>query len=294
VSLGVKIYRVDNPHTKPYPFWEWVIREVQTRHPDTIFLAEAFTRPKVMRRLAKLGFTQSYSYFTWRNTKQELTEYLTELTREEAKEHMRPNFFVNTPDINPPFLQTGGRPAHLIRAVLAATLSPLWGVYNGFELCEATPIPGREEYLDSEKFEIKAWDRDRPGNIRPEITRLNRIRRENPALWRFTNLEFQNAWNDNILVYAKMTGQVDSRGRIVSTPDNAILVAVNLDPRTAQGCNFEIPLWRFGLSDNASIAVEDLLTGHRFAWTGKTQHVWLDPYHNPYAVWRLIPPGLPS
>ncbi len=284
IDLGVKTFRVDNPHTKPLPFWEWVIREIQDRHPDTIFLSEAFTRPKVMRRLAKIGFTQSYSYFTWRNTKPELTEYLTELTQDEPKEHMRPNFFVNTPDINPVFLQTSGRPGFRIRAVLAATLSPLWGVYSGFELCEATPIPGREEYLDSEKYEIKAWDWDRPGNIRADITRLNMLRRENPALWQFTNLEFHNAWNDQVLVYSKMT---ESR-------DNVVFVAVNLDPRHPQSCNFEVPLWRFGLADDASIMAEDLLGGHRFAWSGKIQHVWLDPHHNPYAIWRLIPPGLPS
>jgi starch synthase (maltosyl-transferring) len=284
VGQGVKTFRVDNPHTKPFPFWEWMIREVQDRHPDTIFLSEAFTRPKVMARLAKVGFTQSYSYFTWRNTKVEFVEYLTQLTREEPREHMRPNFFVNTPDINPVFLQGSGRPGFRIRAVLAATLSPLWGVYSGFELCEATPVPGKEEYLDSEKYEIKAWDWNRPGNIREDIARLNRVRRENPALWQFANLEFQQAWNDQVLVYTKMTGALD----------NAILVAVNLDPRRAQGCHFEVPLWRFGLDDHASIAVEDLLSGQRFAWTGKTQHVWLDPNHNPYAIWRLVPPGLPS
>jgi starch synthase (maltosyl-transferring) len=281
VSKGVKVFRVDNPHTKPLPFWEWMIREVQDRHPETIFLAEAFTRPKMMKRLAKVGFTQSYSYFTWRNTKAELVEYLTELTRDEPREHMRPNFFTNTPDINPVFLQTGGRPAHQIRAVLAATLSPLWGLYNGFELCEATPIPGKEDYLDSEKYEIKSWDYDRPGNIRDYVAALNRLRRENPALWRFTNLEFHNAWNDNILLYSKIT----------AARDNAILVAVNLDPQHAQDCNFEVPLWTFDLGDDASIEVEDLLAGHRFTWQGKIQHVWLDPQQNPAAIWRLRPPG---
>jgi starch synthase (maltosyl-transferring) len=284
IAQGVKIFRVDNPHTKPLPFWEWMIREVQDRHPDTVFLSEAFTRPKMMKRLAKVGFTQSYSYFTWRNTKAELTEYLTELTQDEPREHMRPNFFVNTPDINPVFLQTGGRPAHQIRAVLAATLSPLYGVYNGFELCEATPVPGKEDYLDSEKYEIKAWDWDRPGNIRDYITRLNRIRRENPALWRFTNLEFHPAWNDHILLYSKMT----------ESGDNAILVAVNLDPRHVQSANFEVPLWKFSLADEAPILVEDLLAGHRFTWQGKFQHLRLDPHHDPCAIWRLIPPGLPA
>ncbi|HET6468648.1 MAG TPA: maltotransferase domain-containing protein [Geminicoccaceae bacterium] len=284
VEQGVKIFRVDNPHTKPFPFWEWMIREVQDRHPDTAFLSEAFTRPKVMKRLAKVGFTQSYSYFTWRNTKAELIEYLTELTQDEPREHMRPNFFVNTPDINPVFLQTGGRPAHQIRAVLAATLSPLYGVYSGFELCEATPVPGKEEYLDSEKYEIRAWDWDRPGNIRDFITRLNKIRRDNPALWRFTNLEFHNAWNDSILLYSKMT----------ESGDNAVLVAINLDPHHAQGGNIEVPLWKFRLGDGAPILVEDLLTGRRFTWQGKIQHLWLDPHQNPCAVWRMIPPGLPA
>lgn len=284
IDLGVKTFRVDNPHTKPYPFWEWCIREIQDRHPDTIFLAEAFTRPKVMKRLAKIGYTQSYSYFTWRNTKAELTEYLTELTQGESKEHMRPNFFVNTPDINPVWLQTAGRPGFRIRAVLAATLSPLWGVYSGFELCEATPIPGREEYLDSEKYEIKAWDWDRPGSIREDVTRLNRIRRENPAMWDFTNLWFHPAYNDQVLVYSKIS----------AARDNAIVVAVNLDPYNAQGCYFEIPLWRLGLGDDANVAVEDLGTGQRFAWTGKSQHVWLDPHSNPYAIWRIVPPGMPS
>ena len=169
IDQGVKIFRVDNPHTKPLPFWEWMIREVQDRHPDAIFLAEAFTRPKMMTRLAKVGFTQSYSYFTWRNTKAELTEYLTELTQDEPKEHMRPNFFVNTPDINPEFLQTGG-PARLPdpRRAGGHAVAAL-GLYSGFELCEATPIPGKEEYLDSEKYEIKAWDWDRPGQ-HPRLT----------------------------------------------------------------------------------------------------------------------------
>ncbi|MGD9511310.1 MAG: alpha-1,4-glucan--maltose-1-phosphate maltosyltransferase, partial [Geminicoccaceae bacterium] len=284
IELGVKTFRVDNPHTKPIPFWEWVIREIQDRHPEAIFLSEAFTRPKVMRRLAKIGFTQSYSYFTWRNTKEELTEYLTELTQDEPKEHMRPNFFVNTPDINPVFLQSSGRPGFRVRAALAATLSPLWGVYSGFELCEAAPVPGREEYLDSEKYEIKAWDWGRPGNIRNDITRLNLIRRANPALWHFTNLEFHAAWNDQVLVFSKRTAAMD----------NVLMVAINLDPRHAQGCHFEVPLWRFGLGDSASIQAEDLLGGGRFTWTGKVQHIWLDPQHNPYAIWRLVPPGLPS
>jgi starch synthase (maltosyl-transferring) len=282
VDHGVKIFRVDNPHTKPVPFWEWMIREVQDRHPDVIFLAEAFTRPKMMKQLAKVGFTQSYSYFTWRNTKAELTEYLTELTQEEPKEYMRPNFFANTPDINPVFLQTSGRAGFQSRLVLAATLSTVYGIYNGFELCEGTPIPGKEEYLDSEKYEIKAWDYDRPGNIRDYVTKLNRIRRENPALHAFTNLRFYNAWNDQVLLYGKMT----------PARDNIVLIAVNLDPHHAQSASFEVPLWELDLSDWAAVEVEDLLDGHRFTWHGKVQQVWLDPHVNPCAIWRITPPGL--
>jgi starch synthase (maltosyl-transferring) len=272
---GVKIFRVDNPHTKPLPFWEWMIGEVRRQHPDVIFLAEAFTRPKMMKRLAKLGFTQSYTYFTWRTNKQELTEYLTELTQQEPKEYYRPNFFANTPDINPLHLQTGGRPAFLVRATLAATLSSVYGLYSGFELCEAAAIPGKEEYLNSEKYEIKAWDWDRPGNIRQHITRLNAIRRDNPALHELSNLRFYNAFNDQVLLYGKMT------------KDNAILVAVNLDPQHAQSCDFEVPLWEFGLPDHAAIDAEELLTGGRIRWHGKIQRMHLDPNANPCAIWRL-------
>ncbi len=281
VDKGIKIFRVDNPHTKPFPFWEWLIREVNDRHPDVMFLAEAFTRPKVMHRLAKLGYQQSYSYFTWRNTKGELIEYLTELTQGPAQDYMRPNFFANTPDINPVFLQTGGRAAFQVRLVLAATLSTLYGLYCGFELCEATPVPGKEEYLDSEKYEIRRWDWDRPGHIRDDIRLVNALRRRNPALQQFTGLTFLNAWNDHIIYYAK------------ATPDllNVVLVAVNLDPHHLQAAHFEVPLWQYGLPDHAAIGVEDLVTGARFTWSGKVQHVELDPQVRPYAIWRLIPPG---
>ncbi|HWK88825.1 MAG TPA: alpha-1,4-glucan--maltose-1-phosphate maltosyltransferase, partial [Longimicrobium sp.] len=183
VEQGVKIFRVDNPHTKPVQFWEWMIREVQRAHPEVIFLSEAFTRPKMMRALAKAGFTQSYTYFTWRNFKGELTEYFTELTQGPMKEYYRGNLFPNTPDINPEYLQRGGRPAFMVRAILATTLSSVYGIYSGFELCENEALaPGKEEYLNSEKYEIKAWDWDRPGNIRPLVTRLNQVRRANPAL----------------------------------------------------------------------------------------------------------------
>jgi starch synthase (maltosyl-transferring) len=280
VDKGVKIFRVDNPHTKPVPFWEWMIREVQDRHPDVIFLSEAFTRPKMMRRLAKVGFTQSYSYFTWRNRKNEIIEYLTELTRTESRLYMRPNFFANTPDINPIYLQTGGRPAHQVRLVLASLLSPSYGLYNGFEICEATPLPGKEEYLDSEKFELRAWDFDRPEHIKDDIRLINRARRDNPALWRFTNLNFLNAWDDNILAFYKITPE----------RDNCIVAAVNLDPHGAHGADLELPLWEFGLPDDASIEAVDLAADRRLPWSGKMQHVWLDPAQRPYAIWRLVPP----
>ncbi|HEV2187958.1 MAG TPA: alpha-amylase family glycosyl hydrolase, partial [Stellaceae bacterium] len=275
---GVRLFRVDNPHTKPLAFWEWLIGEVRARFPDAIFLAEAFTRPKLMYRLAKIGFSQSYTYFTWRNTKAELTEYLTELTTN-ARDFFRPHFFVNTPDINPVFLQTSGRPGFLIRAALAATLSGLFGVYSGFELCEARALPGREEYASSEKYEIRAWDWEAPGNIIAEITRLNHIRRVNPALQTHLGTSFHNAFNDQILYYSK------------ATPDlqNVVLAAVNLDPRFLQECDIEVPLWLWGLSDAASVAVTDLMAGHHFIWTGKMQHIRLDPAVLPFAIWRLRP-----
>jgi starch synthase (maltosyl-transferring) len=278
VEKGVRIFRVDNPHTKPFPFWEWMIGEVREKHPDVIFLSEAFTRPKPMKRLAKLGFTQSYTYFTWRNTKRELTEYGTELTQSDAREYMRPNFFPNTPDINPYYLQTSGRAGFRARFVLAATMVGNYGIYSGFELCESKFIPGKEEYLDSEKYELRAWDWDRPGHIREDIALLNRLRRERPALKAFRSLAFYNAWNDNILYYCKKTPDLS----------DFVLVAVNLDPRNPQGAHFEVPLWEFGLPDHASIEAEDLVTGRRFQWHGKVNHMLLDPQERPYAIWRLI------
>jgi len=279
VGEGVNTFRVDNPHTKPLPFWEWLIGEVRGRHPDALFLSEAFTRPKMMYRLAKVGFSQSYTYFTWRDTKAELTDYLTELTRANPREFFRPHFFVNTPDINPRFLQTSGRPGFLIRAALATTLSGLWGMYNGFELCEGRALPGKEEYLDSEKYEIRAWDWDRPGNIVGEITRLNAIRRANPALHSHLGVRFLNAWNERVLYYEKAT----------PTRDNVILVAVSLDPHGVQEAAFELPLWDWGLPDSGALAVEDLMTGQRWVWHGKNQHLRLDPAHLPFAIWRVRP-----
>jgi starch synthase (maltosyl-transferring) len=276
IDQGAKIFRVDNPHTKPFPFWEWLIREVHNRHPDVVFLSEAFTRPKPMKRLAKLGFTQSYTYFTWRNTKQELTDYLLELTQSEMAEYFRPNFFVNTPDINPTYLHTSRRPGFQARLILAATLACNYGMYSGFELCESRAV-GKEEYADSEKFEIKARDWDSEGNIREDISFINSLRKTHPALQQLTNLTFYNAWNDQILYYGK------------ATPDlsDFLLIAVNLDPHNTQTAHFEVPLWEFGLPDSASIRVEDLVTGERFTWTGKVQQMVLDPRERPYAIWRL-------
>jgi len=281
VAQGVTIFRVDNPHTKPFPFWEWLIGEIKAAYPETIFLSEAFTRPKVMMRLAKLGFTQSYTYFTWRTEKAGMAAYLEELASGEAAEAFRPNFFVNTPDINPRELQSNERPAYIKRLVLAATLSGSWGMYNGFEICEGTPVPGKEEYLDSEKYEIKAWDLDRPGHIKDEIRKVNAIRRDNPALWTHLGVTFLNAWNDNILYYLKMT----------EARDSAILVMVNMDHRHPQETDFEVPLWEFGLPDAAAIEVEDLMESHSFTWQGKIQHIRLDPAQDVAKIWRLIPPG---
>ena len=280
VREGVRILRVDNPHTKPIPFWTWVIAEINARYPDVIFLAEAFTRPAMMKQLAKIGYQQSYTYFTWRNEKWELELYMTELAGAMG-DYYRPNFFVNTPDINPVYLQTSGRAGHIVRATLAATLSGNWGVYSGFELCEARALPGREEYQDSEKYEIKIWDYDRPGNIKDYVRQLNVIRRENPALHDFRNYLRLNAYNDNIMAYAKMS------------PDktNCVFVLVNLDPRNRQECAYEIPLWEWGLPDNGSIEVEDLLGGYRFTLYGKTHQIALDPYERSAVIWRLAAPA---
>lgn len=277
VNEGVRLFRVDNPHTKAFPFWEWMIADVRSRHPDVAFLAEAFTRPKIMYRLAKLGFSQSYTYFTWRNAKWELEAYLNELAQTAPKDFFRPHFFVNTPDINPVFLQGGERSAHLIRAALATTLSGLWGMYNGFEILEARPVPGKEEYLDSEKYEIRAWDWDRPGNIVAEITRLNRIRRDNPALHSHLGVTFLTARNDNVLFYRKATPGAE----------NVLLIGVTLDPRQPQEADVELPLWDFGRGDHGALDLTDLVTGAKLTLRGKHQRVRLDPHQLPFFIWRV-------
>jgi starch synthase (maltosyl-transferring) len=235
----------------------------------------------MMYRLAKLGFTQSYTYFTWRNSKRELTEYFTELTTSEAKDFFRPHLFVNTPDINPYFLQTSGRPGFLTRAALAATLSGLWGMYSGFELCEAAPLPGREEYLDSEKYEIRVRNHAAPGNITAEITKLNRIRKNHSALQSHLGLKFYSAHHDQILFYGKLSAD---RAEM-------ILVAVNLDPFRAHEATIEVPTWEFALSDDATVPVDDLMRDVAFAWHGKLQRIRLDPAELPFAIWRVTPPA---
>ncbi|WP_428375330.1 alpha-1,4-glucan--maltose-1-phosphate maltosyltransferase [Lichenicoccus sp.] len=275
---GIRLFRVDNPHTKPFAFWQWMIGEVRARYPDAVFLAEAFTRPKVMNRLAKVGFGQSYTYFTWRNSKAELTEYLTQLSQQAPRDYFRPHFFVNTPDINPVFLQHSGRTGFLIRAALAATMSGLWGVYCGFELCEGAALPGREEYLDSEKYQIRTWDWQRPGNIVGEITRLNRIRAENPALRSHLSIAFLPAANDAVLFYEKAT-----RDR-----SDCVFCFVSLDPHNTQQASVELPLWKWGLPDQATLQLEDLIGGDRFQLTGKFHTITLTP-QQPYLLWRAQP-----
>ena len=266
VAHGIRIFRVDNPHTKPLGFWAWLIDSIQAEHPDVIFLAEAFTRPPMMQALAKRGYTQSYTYFTWRNTKAELEEYLTELTRTTAALYFRPNFFVNTPDILPPILQHGGRPAFTSRLALAAMLSPTYGIYSGFELCENAAIEGREEYLDSEKYEIKVRDWSRPGHIKDFITAVNRARREHAALQQFTNLRFLDIDSDHLIAFVKWTQDGTDR----------VIVAVNLDPFAPHAATLRVPPDVVGVPAGASYWVHDLLTGDRYHW-GERNYVRLDP-----------------
>ena len=277
-ARGVRIFRVDNPHTKPFDFWAWLIREVQEEYPDVVFLSEAFTRPKVMKALAKLGFTLSYTYFTWRNEKQEIADYLTELTTPPVADYMRGNLFANTPDILPHILQVGGRPAFVMRLVLAATLSSVYGIYNGFELCENRPRPGTAEYYaDSEMYQHKVWDWDRPGNIVDVVTRVNRARAENPALHGYDNLRFYGSDDPNILFYGK------------ATPDrsNVVLVAVNLDPFAPHDSWVHLPD-DLGIGDGDSYEVHDLLTDARYTWHGRHNWVRLDPTHCPAHLFRVI------
>lgn len=279
IEQGVKVFRVDNPHTKALPFWEWLIGGVQAEHPEVIFLAEAFTRPKVMYYLAKAGFTQSYTYFTWRNSRQELIEYFTELTKTKVREFFRPNVWPNTPDILPEHLQVGGRPTFMARIVLAATLAASYGVYGpAFELGVNRAIaPGKEEYLDSEKYEIKHWDVENPASLRPLIVRLNRIRRDNPALQSNDGLRFLNTSNDQFLAYYK------------ATPDlkDIIVTIVNLDPNYVQAGIVELPLEELGIETAQTYQMHDLLTDTPYLWSGRQNFVQLDPHVLPAHVFRL-------
>jgi starch synthase (maltosyl-transferring) len=278
IDQGVKVFRVDNPHTKPFPFWEWCLEEVRKVHPDTIFLSEAFTRPKLMKRLAKAGFTQSYTYFTWRNDKQGLTEYFTELTREQCREYLRPNLFANTPDILHAYLQEGGPAAFRARLILAATLGATYGIYGPpYELCENVPAkPGSEEYLDSEKYEVRFWDRNRPGNLAGLVGHINRIRQSNAALHRNDSLEFHETSVSELIAYSKIT------------PDrsNRILTVVNLDPHHTRAGKVTIPMSRFDLSAERDYAVHDLLTGDIYRWHGPTNYVELSPQRTAH-VFRI-------
>ncbi|TWF85112.1 alpha-1,4-glucan--maltose-1-phosphate maltosyltransferase [Streptomyces capillispiralis] len=282
---GVRIFRVDNPHTKPVVFWERVISEINRADPDVIFLAEAFTRPAMMHTLAQIGFQQSYTYFTWRTTKQELTEYLTELSGEAAS-YMRPNFFANTPDILHAYLQHGGRPAFEVRAVLAATLSPSWGIYSGYELCENTPLrEGSEEYLDSEKYQLtpRDWETaEREGRtIAPLITRLNTIRRENPALRQLRDLHFHDVDQEAVIAYSKRKGS------------NTVLVVANLDPHHTQEATVSLDMPQLGLEWHESVPVRDELTGETYQW-GRANYVRLEPGRSPAHVFRVLRPSTPQ
>lgn len=279
IEQGVHIFRVDNPHTKPFPFWEWVIAEIKRECPEAIFLAEAFTRPAALYGLAKRGFTQSYNYFPWRNTRWELTQYLTELTQTEVREYTGPNLWPNTPDILPEYLQFGGRPAFMARLVLAATLGPSYGIYGpAFELGDNHPLaPGREEYLDAEKYEIKAWDIHRPDSLQGLIGRVNQIRHENPAFRNNFDLRFHEVDNDQIIAYSKSS--LDGT--------NQVLVVVNLDPHYRQSGFITLPLDELGIDSRQPYQAHDLLTEARYLWQGTRNYVELNPLTIPAHIFVI-------
>jgi starch synthase (maltosyl-transferring) len=288
MAHGVRIFRVDNPHTKPVAFWEWLLAEVRATDPDVLFLAEAFTRPAMMQTLAGAGYHQSYTYFTWRNEKWELEEYLTELSQETGH-FLRPNFFVNTPDILHAYLQYGGPPAFKIRAVLAAMLSPTWGVYSGYELYEHVAVrPGSEEYLDSEKFQLRPRDwaaAEREGrSLAPYITTLNAIRRRHPALQRLRNLRFHATDSDQVICFSKTN--VDENQQVL----DSVLVVVNLDPHGARETTVRLDLPALGMDWDETMAVHDELSGETYLW-GQANYVRLDPFHEPAHVFRVEPRG---
>jgi len=280
IAQGVRIFRVDNPHTKPFPFWEWAIAEIKQRHPEVLFLAEAFTKPAVMYRLSKLGFSQSYTYFTWRNTKQEITEYFSELVETEVREYFRPSLWPNTPDILAEFLQVGKRPAFMIRLILAATLGANYGIYGpAFELCENTPFqPGSEEYLNSEKYEIKHRDLNSAGSLREFIARINQIRKENPALQANGSLRFHETDNPELICYSKTTDDLS----------DVIVVIVNLDCDRAQTGWVDLDLSSLGLGADQTFRVHDLLGQGEYLWHGSRNYVALTPESLPSHILRVL------
>jgi starch synthase (maltosyl-transferring) len=278
IDKGVTIFRIDNPHTKSLAFWEWVIDEIRKKNPQIIFLAEAFTRPRIMEQLAKAGFNQSYSYFTWRNTKAELEEYLTELTKTEKRYYFRPNFWPNTPDILPPELMRGGENAHIMRLILAATLSSNYGVYGPvYEFGLTEPMPGKEEYIHNEKYEIKYWDWNRYTRIKELITRVNRIRKQNPALHSTWNIEFAKTDNDHIICY----------GKVAPGEKNILIIIVNLDPFNTQSATVQLPLKKLGIPDDRSFIIKDLLSGDKFTWNGEWNYVQLNPHEMPAHIFKV-------
>ncbi len=272
--MGVTVFRVDNPHTKPFAFWEWLIAEVKAQRPDVVFLAEAFTRPKIMKRLAKAGFDLSYTYFTWRETAKELREYLEELTQQEPGLYMRPIFFPTTPDILPWHLQNAPREAFQIRFALACTLVGAYGMYNGYELCESAPYPNKEEFLNSEKYEYKVWDWNRPGNIKDFIRKLNRIREDHPALHKLKNLRFHNCDNPNLLAYSKVED------------GDALLFVINLDPLRSQSGFVSVDRTALEIPGENIFGVHDLLTGESYAWSDRN-YVELHPDRQVLHVFKV-------
>ncbi|MEJ2047488.1 MAG: alpha-1,4-glucan--maltose-1-phosphate maltosyltransferase, partial [Dehalococcoidia bacterium] len=280
VRQGIRIFRVDNPHTKPFAFWEWLTGEVKKEYPDVLFLSEAFTRPKIMYRLAKVGFSQSYTYFTWRNTKWELEQYFTELTRTEVREFFHPSLWPNTPDILSDYLRDGGRPAFMVRLILAATLGASYGIYGpAFELCEnRRKDTVSEEYLDSEKYEIKHWDIERPDSLRHFIARVNRIRRENPALKGNLSLHFHSVDNEQLICYSKRTEDRSS----------VILVVVNLDYRYKQSGWLDLSLEELGLDADHPYQVRDLLADATYQWRGPRNYVELSPEKMPAHIFKVL------
>ncbi len=278
VDKGIRIFRIDNPHTKAFGFWQWAIKEIRTKEPDVIFLAEAFARPRIMEMLAKIGFNQSYTYFTWRNNPWEMREYMLELTKSPMREYFRPNFWPNTPDILPPALVYGGEPAAIMRIILAATLSSNYGMYGPvYEYGVNTPVPNKEEYLDSEKYEIKHWDWKRETRVKEIITRVNQIRKTNPAFHDTYNIEFAHVENENILVYGKRD----------EATGNTMVVAVNMDPYNVQTAWIRLPLDKLGIDPYSSYVMHDMLSGSKFNWHGEWNYIELNPYIIPAHIFRV-------